>query len=323
MQLGDRPLFKAIDLPLEVVESQQVLQGLALWMMEQNLERLEKEQLIQVLQPMLKAIDDSVETGEFIGAISEVSELLVEIEKDEYEFAHLTFQSFLAAAEIQHLKREDFLVDQSQKDWWKDTTLFYAGLVKNPANLLQKLLDRGAVNLAYESRKNTAKKIDKAIEDRLEKLDIAIRDRRYQKLEEYLKNEQWEAADNETYRVMVAVVGKEAGEWFTREELLNFDCDALLTIDRLWVDHSQGKFGFSVQKEIIRKCGYKLDGSYPGSEIWYDFCDEVGWRDKKTEIWHYLTYTLDTNTKIGTLPWFGRVGRGWSSLFSRIETCRL
>lgn len=73
-------------------------------------------------------------------AISEVRELLVEAEKDEYKFAHLTFHAFLAAAEIQHLKREDFLVELLQKDWWKDTTLFYAGLVRDTSRLPQKLI---------------------------------------------------------------------------------------------------------------------------------------------------------------------------------------
>ncbi len=304
LQLGDRPIFRAIDLLLDVSESQQVLQELALGMMEQNLASLEKEQLIKVLQPKLLAVDDTVDTEKFIKEITDISELLVEAEKDEYEFAHLTFQAFLAAEEIKRLKREDFLVEKWAESWWKDTILFYAGLVKNPNNLLQKLLDKGekAVSLAEACRKNTARKIDPIIITQIHTL-------RYQKLEEYLKNGQWKEADYETYRVMIEVVGKEAGEWFTSEELLNFDCDALLTIDRLWVDYSKGKFGFSVQKEIIRKCGYKLDGSYPGDEIWYDFCNEVGWRDKKTKEWHDPTYTLDINTKIGTLPfwWWGCV----------------
>ena len=143
-------------------------------------------------------------------------------------------------------------------------------------------------------------------------LDITIPDRHYQKLEEYLKNGQWEEADNETYRVMIEVLGKEQVDWFRRaEELLNFPCEDLLTIDGLWVQHSQGKFGFSVQKEIIKKCGYKLDGSDPPSEVLYNFLDRVGWRDKKTDEWQDYICTLDINTKIGTLPqWERRIGYG-------------
>ena len=326
LQLGDRPIFRSIDLLLDVSESQQVLQELALGMMEQNLASLEKEQLIQVLQPKLLAIDDAVDTEKFIKEITDISELLVEAEKDEYEFAHLTFQAFLAAEEIKRLKREDFLVEKWEESWWKDTILFYAGLVKNPNNLLQKLLEKGekAVSLADACRKNTARKIDPNIVAQIYKL-------RYEKLEGYLKNGQWKEADYETYLVMLEVLGKENGNYFTREELLNFPCEDLLKIDGLWLKYSQingvSKFGFSVQKEIIKKCGYKMDGSNPPSEIWYDFLDEVGWRDKTKAKWHDPTYTLDINTRIGVLPCWRIESLDYkirllvSSLASRLVNC--
>ncbi|NJO66941.1 MAG: transcriptional regulator, partial [Leptolyngbyaceae cyanobacterium RM1_405_57] len=49
---------------------------------------------------------------------------------------------------------------------------------------------------------------------------------------------------------MIITVGKEEGHYFEPEELLNFPCEELLAIDRLWVNYSNGKFGFSVQKKI-------------------------------------------------------------------------
>jgi hypothetical protein len=87
------------------------------------------------------------------------------------------------------------------------------------------------------------------------------------------------------------------------------------------------KFGFSVQKEIIKKCGYKMDGSNPPSEIWYDFLDEVGWRDKTKAKWHDPTYTLDINTRIGVLPCWRIESLDYkirllvSSLASRLVNC--
>ncbi len=345
LQLGDRPRLRAIKLSLDTAESQQVLQGLALEMMKESQERLVRSEMIKALTPKLQAVDNSVDVKKFLDEITEVSELLVEAEQGEYEFAHLSFQAFLAAAEIERLKQEDFLVQKSQaddKDWWKDTTLFYVGLVRNPANLLQKLLDRGSVNLAYEYRKNTAKKIDKATEDRLEQLDIAIRDRRYQRLERFMKNEQWQEADYETYQVMIEILGTEEGNCLRKEELLNFPCEDLLAIDELWVKHSQGKFGFSIQKEIIKNCGYKLEGSDPPTMIvWYDFLDQVGWRNKKTGVWWEPIYVLDIDSKTGTLPFRWRRAEIIYSrsanreeqqqkrdsevvgLFSRIDICQL
>ncbi len=342
VQLGDRPIFKMIDLPLDAAESQQVLQTLALEMMHQNQERLLKAEMIQIVEPRLRAVGATVEGGIFVDLIAEVSELLVEPEKNEYEFAHLSFQAFLAANEIMQQDEEDFLVEKWQEDWWKDTMLFYVGSVKNPSSFLRKLLDKGeeAVSLADACRKNTSKAIDRSIEMQLRGIDTQIGKLRYEKLEGFLRNGQWQEADQETFRVMLEVVGKEKDDYFTQKELLEFPCKDLLKIDGLWLEYSKingvSKFGFSLQKEIIRKCGYKLDGSYPGDEIWYDFCNEVGWRDKKTKEWHNPTYTLDINTKIGTLPAAaGRGGAGGGFVFaifatsvrsvfsSRIETCRL
>ena len=59
----------------------------------------------------------------------------------------------------------------------------------------------------------------------------------YRKLRDLLKAGDWQAADQETYEVMIRAVGKHAGQWFTDEELLNFPCADLLTIDRLWVKY--------------------------------------------------------------------------------------
>lgn len=100
----------------------------------------------------------------------------------------------------------------------------------------------------------------------------------YRNLCDLLKAGQWREADRETYETMIRSVGKKSGDWFTPDELLNFPCTDLLTIDRLWVKYSNGKFSFSVQKQIYVECGAKLDGEYPGDKIWHEFCDRVGWR---------------------------------------------
>ncbi|MEO1068401.1 MAG: GUN4 domain-containing protein [Cyanobacteria bacterium J06638_6] len=95
-----------------------------------------------------------------------------------------------------------------------------------------------------------------------------------------MQNGQWKEADEETYRLMITTVGKEEGQVFGAEELLNFPCKELLAIDGLWVHYSQGKFGFSVQKEInlSKKVGGIADGRYP-KEAFEKFGNRVGWRE--------------------------------------------
>ena len=118
----------------------------------------------------------------------------------------------------------------------------------------------------------------------------------YTRLRDLLKPQDWRAADQETYEAMIRAVGKKSGDWFTQDELLNFPCADLLTIDRLWVKYSQGKFGFSVQKKIYVECGAQLDGQYPGDRIWHEFCDHVGWRKGGNFLTNYSN--LEANPSV-------------------------
>jgi uncharacterized caspase-like protein len=122
----------------------------------------------------------------------------------------------------------------------------------------------------------------------------------YTKLRDLLKAGKWKEADYETYLVMIKALGKKENEYLMSEELLNFPCTDLSTIDRLWVKYSNGRFGFSVQKEIYLSCGGKGDGEYY-EEAWDKFGVSVGWKvDNKwiisegiadTRQWSMLTFS--------------------------------
>lgn len=148
----------------------------------------------------------------------------------------------------------------------------------------------------------------------------------YTKLRDYLKYQQWKEADSETYMIMVQAIGRESDGWFREEELLNFSCTDLHTIDKLWVKYSDGKFGFSVQKEIYLSVGGKLDSSYK-VEAWEQFGDRVGWRVDSNWI-NFSEVIFDTSPQTGHLPHGGDfvLYQSFESarfLFSRIETCKL
>ena len=123
-----------------------------------------------------------------------------------------------------------------------------------------------------------------------------------------------------------------------KEDINNFPCRDLRTIDLLWVKHSNGKFGFSVQKEIYQSLGGTRQYN---SKILEGFGDNVGWRQEGNWLrYDDLTFSLDTHY-MGHLPshvgpsvvvGWNPVGRGlWKKyilkghfkLFSRAETCRL
>ena len=102
----------------------------------------------------------------------------------------------------------------------------------------------------------------------------------YNNLRDLLKAQNWEEADKETYEVMIKAVGKKSGDSFTSDELLNFPCQDLRTIDQLWVEYSKGRFGFSVQKEIYLSVSGEFSSDEYNFLAWNMFVHDVGWNTK-------------------------------------------
>jgi predicted NACHT family NTPase len=307
LQLKDRPRARQLDTLLTQCDAQSILQRLALYMMEQRIERIPHEDLLSCVVYCLDMEEEALNEEEFIEQVTQISELLVQ-QEDEYEFAHLSFQEYLAAAEIARTKRENLLYDRFADDWWKPTILLYAAQVK-PAQLLRQMLAQGATDLAYTCWQDTTKRLDSVLEGELKALQQTVTTSRYQQLEDFLKNGQWREADKETYRLMITAVGKEEGEFFEREELLNFPCKDLKAIDGLWVKYSQGKFGFSVQKQIYVECGNPLDGEYH-EKTWELFSDRVGWRKDGSYLIYNKLKASPSFSPTGEFPGGGGVG-GW------------
>ncbi|MGI2907360.1 caspase, EACC1-associated type [Tolypothrix sp. VBCCA 56010] len=147
----------------------------------------------------------------------------------------------------------------------------------------------------------------------------------YSKLRDLLKAGNWKEADYETYLVMIQAVGKKENDYFERDDLLNFPCTDLRTIDRLWVKYSDGRFGFTVQKQIYISLGGKDDGEYY-EEAWELLGDRVGWKVDNNWIDSLNNINFDASAPEGHLPFWGAgewLVLFFTSIVSRIETCKL
>lgn len=177
-----------------------------------------------------------------------------------------------------------------------------------------------------EESLNVAETVSVGKAEQFSDVASAVLDAKYANLEGYLKNGQWKEADKETYRLMITEVGKDEGQWFDQEELLNFPCNPLRKIDGLWVKHSGGRFGFSVQKEIYlsKECGGIPNGKYR-KEAWNKFCHVNGWQEKD----QYVNVVYDISSPRGHLPCLGRIrtdrqGKGFVlRIFFCIQSCKL
>ncbi|NMF86000.1 GUN4 domain-containing protein [Nodosilinea sp. P-1105] len=118
--------------------------------------------------------------------------------------------------------------------------------------------------------------LGKLILQRLERLGIKPR---YAQLETLLKAGKWKEADWETAQQMRHVMGRQDEGRLRKEDIEKFPCGDLRAINQLWVTHSKGKFGFSVQKKIWQQCGSPVFSSIIPKE-WGKFGEAVGWRSK-------------------------------------------
>lgn len=123
-----------LDDPLSTPQKLQVLKVLAYFMMTNRLRTIPEQDALKVIQSELLSVVDKMVSAKlsadgFLERIKNQSGLLLEAEKDEYAFAHLTFQEFLAASYILDDKTRELekkLISSVDDGWWAETTRLYA-----------------------------------------------------------------------------------------------------------------------------------------------------------------------------------------------------
>jgi hypothetical protein len=80
----------------------------------------------------------------------------------------------------------------------------------------------------------------------------------YTNLVAFLNAQKYEAADRETLSLMLRAAGAEQRGYFELADLETLCDDVLETLDRLWLQASEGRFGFSVQRRLY----WDTEGEY-------------------------------------------------------------
>ena len=116
----------------------------------------------------------------------------------------------------------------------------------------------------------------------------------YALLRNFLASGQWHHADEETGAVMLKIARRVKAGWLREEDIEEFPCLDLQTIEQLWVKYSNDRFGFSVQNRIWQKVG----------EDYAKFSDYVGWRAHYSwQQWRqYSDLIFSLEAPVGHLP---------------------
>jgi hypothetical protein len=116
----------------------------------------------------------------------------------------------------------------------------------------------------------------------------------YQPLQQLLAQQDFQKADIVTLQKLCELAGAAAVErkWIYFTEVESFPCTDLHTLDKLWLMHSEGKFGFSVQRRIWLSLGKDF------TQLW----TKIGWRSNNIWTRYPQEFTWDLTAPHGHLP---------------------
>lgn len=116
----------------------------------------------------------------------------------------------------------------------------------------------------------------------------------YARLQQLLAEQDFQAADRMTLQKLCELAGIEAVQrkWLYFTDVENFTITDLQTINTLWLVYSEGKFGFSVQREIWLGLG----------KSWEKFWPKIGWKSGNSWTRYPNEFTWNLTAPKGHLP---------------------
>ncbi len=116
----------------------------------------------------------------------------------------------------------------------------------------------------------------------------------YRPLQHLLAIQDLQPADSMTLQKMCELAGGTAVQrkWLYFTDIENFPITDLQTINNLWLVHSEGKFGFSVQRDIW----------VAGSKNWDNLWVKIGWRRGNSWTRYPQEFTWNLDAPKGHLP---------------------
>jgi hypothetical protein len=116
----------------------------------------------------------------------------------------------------------------------------------------------------------------------------------YRSLQQSLAQQKFQDADRVTTQKLCELAGEAAikRKWLYFTEVESLPSADLQTINQLWLVHSEGKFGFSVQRQLWLGVGKNWEALWP----------KIQWKSGKTWTRYPGDFTWDLSAPKGHLP---------------------
>lgn len=167
------------------------------------------------------------------------------------------------------------------------------------------------------------------LEDIQEQLILVTDIERYNNLKNFLKEQNFKAADQETTKIMLDVAGEDRDN-LTPDDLNKFPCNALSVIDKLWRKYSNDKFGFSIQLQNYYDVGGNIDTIRAQDiKVMKKYAQKIGWFDENQNPRgdDYENWDFSLSAPKGCFPahwWKSPYGlKMVTFFFSRLIACEL
>jgi hypothetical protein len=114
----------------------------------------------------------------------------------------------------------------------------------------------------------------------------------YSPLQVLLAQQDFQTADRVTLEKMCELAGAASPKWFYFTAVQSFPSTDLQTINSLWLVHSEGRFGFSVQRELWLALG----------KDWEKLWTQIDWKNGNNWTRYPQGFTWDLSAPRGHLP---------------------
>jgi NACHT domain/Caspase domain len=127
-------------LPVNAETCKPLLQTLG-WVMMHDLRRreLNVDEIRASIEIPLRQARATVSARQFLKTVHDAG-IFLEREPGIYEFSHFSFCEYLAAVHARAIASDEFLLGQVADSWWRQTLLFYAGLMPDASSLIERCL---------------------------------------------------------------------------------------------------------------------------------------------------------------------------------------
>jgi serine/threonine-protein kinase len=175
--------------------------------------------------------------------------------------------------------------------WLKEAQKFN---LQNQSSQSVTMLQEDKSKSSSDSLLAIANSVNTVAKSRSQPLTITVS---YEGLEQLLKLSQWRSADEMTAKLILKLADCQGHGCLEMLDIQKLTSQSIKQIDDLWVEYSNGHFGFSVQKQLWQTCGAPDDYN----KNWERFANLVGWHSNGGwRSYHSLYFSLKC-TK-GMLP---------------------